>query len=406
MKTFAYHARTAAGVEVDGVTSANTVDEAIANLRGNGLVVATIKEEGDSKGDIRSLIGPRKIKDKTLSVLCAQLAIIMQSGLPLPRALRMVADQTTDKALSRIFLDVADDITAGSGLADSFVRYGSNLPATFIETVRAGEESGNLDVVFNNLARYYDKSARASGKVKSAMIYPAFVLGVAVVVVIVIMLFAVPTFKSTFESFGGELPLPTQVMMGVSDFMVAWWPLLLAIVVALFIGFRVALRNERFHMAASRLFLRIPVLGKIAAQGSTAQFSSTMSMMVQAGLPMPKAVDVCSRSIANYSMAAALGPVVGELEAGHSLAGALRRTNAYPDLACEMVEVGEETGSLHNTLSVLSDYYDNETAVATERALSLLEPLTIVVLALIVVMILLAVYLPMFSIYGSFNSTL
>ena len=406
MKTFAYHARTASGSEVDGVTSANTVDEAIAGLRAGGLVVASIKEENEGQNDVRGILGPRKAKDKTLSVLCSQLAIIMKSGLPLPRALRMVAEQTTDRALERVFNDVADDITAGAGLADSFVRHGSNLPATFIETVRAGEESGNLDVVFDNLAKYYDKSAKASGKVKSAMIYPSFVLGVAVIVVIVIMVFAVPTFKSTFESFGGELPVPTQVMINVSNFMVNWWPLLIGIVVGLIVAFRLALRNDSFHMACSRLALRLPVFGKIIASGSTAQFASTMSMMVHAGLAMPKAVEVCSRSIANYSMAASLGSVVGELEAGHSLAGSLRRTQAYPALACEMVEVGEETGSLHNTLGVLADYYDNETATATERALSLLEPITIVLLAGIVVMILLAVYLPMFSIYGSFNSTL
>ncbi|MCH3943661.1 MAG: type II secretion system F family protein [Atopobiaceae bacterium] len=404
MKTFKYTARTDAGATVDGVVEANTQAEAVDSLKQEGLVVSTV-EEASGAHDIDLRLGGKKTKEKSLAIMCNQFAIILEAGIPIVRALQLVSDQTEDKTLKVILSEVASEAAAGYGLADSFEKHGTNLPTTFVETVRAGEESGNLDVVFRRLSSYYEKVSRTKGKVKSAMIYPCFVMGVAVVVVAVIMVFAVPTFKTTFQSMGTQLPWITQFMIDSSDF----WTnnfLIIAIIIAIAVlGVKALKRgNDDFRLKWSRLGTRVPVIGRIVRMSAAAQYAGTMSVMMEAGLTVAKAVGVTAKSINNEYMANALASTEPDLEAGKTLATSLAKTEAYPELVTEMTGVGEQTGSLEHTLEVLSEYYDNEVDVASARALSLLEPIIIIVLAVIVCGILLSVYLPMFSIYGGYTN--
>ena len=298
-------------------------------------------------------------------------------------------------------------MSAGYNLADSFSKHGSGLPTTFIETVRAGETSGNLDVVFRRLSAFYEKSSKTKGKVKSAMIYPTFVLIVAVVVVLIIMVFAVPTFASTFEGMGTELPIFTKMLIGASNFMATFWWLILAIIAAIVLAVHLGKKfNEDFHLKWSQLGVRIPVIGRINHMSAASQYASTMSVMMEAGLNVVTSLDVTAKGLSNYYMSHTLGSILPDLEAGKPLATCLGKLGVFPELVTEMTGVGEETGALESTLNVLSEYYDNEVETATARAMSLIEPLMIVFLAGIVLVVLLAVYLPMFDIYGSFNSTM
>lgn len=406
MKAFRYKARSSYGATVDGVVEANTLDDAVSQLKDDGYIVSSI-EPASGEHDIDLRIGGKKTKEKTLSVMCSQFAIILEAGLPIVRTLELVAGQTEDKTLKEILSNVADDVAAGYELASSFEKYGNHLPTTFIESIRAGEQSGNLSLVFNRLAEFYRKQSETKGKVKSAMMYPTFILIVAVIVVGVIMIFAVPTFKTTFESMGSELPLPTKIMIGASEFLTKWWWVIILLIGGIYGGIQLLKRqNEKFRLKWSQLGTKVPVLGKITIMSSGAQYASTMSVMMTAGLSVPQAVDVTSRTIGNYYMGSKLAEIVPDLEAGKPLGESLASTEAYPKLVTEMTGVGEETGELEHTLQVVSDYYDFEVAEATARAIGLMEPLTICFLALIVGVILLAVYLPMFSIYGDFNSTL
>ena len=406
MKAFRYTARSSYGAKVDGIVEANTQDDAVAQLKDDGYIVMTIESAG-SEHDIDLRLGGKKTKDKTLSIMCSQFAIILEAGLPIVRTLQLVAGQTEDKTLAEILSNVADDVAAGYELAGSFEKYGGNLPTTFIESVRAGEQSGNLTIVFRRLADFYRKQSETKGKVKSAMMYPSFILVVAVIVVSVIMIFAVPTFKTTFESMGGDLPLPTQIMINMSEFMTAWWWVLLLIIGGIYGSIQLAKRkSESFRLKWSKLGTKIPVLGRLTLMNSSSQYASTMSVMMTAGLTAAQAVEVTSRTIGNYYMGNALATIVPDLEAGKPIAEALSGTEAYPRLVTEMTGVGEETGELEHTLEVVSDYYDFEVQEATSRAIGMMEPLTICLLAGVVALILLAVYLPMFSIYGDFNSTL
>ena len=406
MKTYKYTARSSYGATVEGVVEANTREEAIIQLKDDGYIVASIEATG-SEHDIDLRIGSKKTKDKTIAVMCNQFAIILEAGLPIVRTLELISGQTEDKTLKEILTNVGDDVAAGYELAASFEKHGPNLPATFIESVRAGEQSGNLTLVFRRLAEFYRKQSETSGKVKSAMVYPTFIMIVAVIVVAIIMIFAVPTFKTTFDSMGGELPLPTRTMIGASDFLTAWWWLIVLIVGAIYAGIQFAKRrNEKFHLKWSELGTKVPVLGTITTMSCSAQYASTMAVMMAAGLSSSQAVEVTAKTIDNYYMGSALANIVPDLEAGRPLAETLAATEAYPQLATEMTGVGEQTGELEHTLEVVSDYYDFEVQEATERAIGMIEPLTIVMLAGIVCIILLAVYLPMFSIYGDFNSTM
>lgn len=406
MKTFAYEARTLTGTDVKGVIEANTQEEAVERLRADELIVSTIKVTGDSDRDIDLRIGGRKTKEKSLSIMCNQFAIILEAGMPIVRTLQLVANQTEDKTLHAILNDVADDVAAGYPLADSFAKYGSGLPTTFIETIRAGEQSGGLDSAFRRLSEYYKKSSRTKDKVRSAMIYPSFVIIVAVIVVAIIMVLAVPTFKSTFESMGTELPFVTRALIATSDFMTNYWWVIVGLIAGIFFGIKLAKRNEEFHMWWSHLGVSLTprwpqVIRRINRMSASAQFASTMSTMVGAGLSVIDATQVTSRVLSNYWMGQKLAETRPDLEAGKTLYSCLVSTGAFPDLVCEMTSVGEQTGSLEHTLDVLSDYYDNEVETATSRALAVLEPVTIIFLAGFVVLILLAVYLPLFSIYGA-----
>ncbi|MCH3968040.1 MAG: type II secretion system F family protein [Atopobiaceae bacterium] len=403
MKAFKYTGRTSAGAEVDGIFEAHTQAEAVDALKANGLVIESI-EETAGEHDIDLRLGGHRTKDKALSITCNQLSIILKTGMPIVRCLQLVSGQSDDKTLKKLLLDVSEDVAAGHGLADSFAEKGTGLPLTFIETVRAGEESGSLDVVFARLAEYYEKSAKTKSRVTSSMIYPCFVLGVAVIVVAVIMVYAVPIFESTFTSMNLTLPAVTQFVIDSSHFWTRYFLVIAGFVVALFIGVKFAKKNDDFHMWWSHLGCRIPVIGRITRMSSASQFAGTMSVMMEAGLSIVKSVEVTARSINNYWMSANLASIQPDLEAGKPLADSLAKTEAYPDMVCEMCGVGEQTGTLEYTLKVLGDYYDNEVATSTSRALSIMEPVTIVILAVIVCVLLLAVYLPVFDIYGGITA--
>lgn len=401
MKAYNYKARTDAGAPIDGVIEANTSEEAVEKLRESGLIVESIKLAAGSGGmDLR--LGGTRARDKELSVMCNQFAIILKAGMPIVRTLELVAGQTADKSLKGVLNEVAADVSAGYGLADSFAKHSSELPSTFIESIRAGETSGTLDQVFSRMAGYYDRTAKSKSKAKSALIYPAFVCVLAVVVVAVIMVFAVPAFARTFESMNMELPAITKFLIASSNWWSQWFLVVAFLVVAALLVIQLAKRNPSFRESWSKLGLAVPVLGKIAEANGAHQYASTMSMMMSAGIPVTDAISITSRSMSNAYMASQLASTQVDVEAGKPLATSLGKTEAFPDLVVEMTGIGEQTGSLESTLDVMADYYADEVETTSARALSLLEPIIIVVLAAIVCGILLAVYLPMFTMYGGF----
>ncbi len=403
MKAFNYKGRSVTGAQVEGVVEANTSEEAVEKLREGGLIVESIKEASPPSGTDLRLAGART-RDKELSVMCNQFAIILQAGMPIVRTLELVAGQTSDKKLKTVLGEVASDVSAGYGLADSFSKHGQDLPSTFIESVRAGEASGTLEEVFSRMGSYYERTAKAKSKARTALIYPAFICVLAVVVIGIIMAFAVPAFARTFEAMNMELPGITKFLVASSTWWATWFPLVIGLIVFGLIAIQLAKKNASFRESLSRIGLSIPVLGKISESNGAHQYASTMSMMIAAGLPVTEAIDVTAKSMTNAYMAKSLASTQIDVEAGKQLSTSLAKTEAFPELVVEMTGIGEQTGSLEHTLDVMADYYANEVETTSTRALSLLEPIIIVVLAVVVCVILLAVYLPMFTMYGGMGA--
>jgi len=400
VETYKYKAISRDGAKVSGVVEAFDEYAAVARIKETcSVVTGIVRVQDRAEGQKDWTLG--KISEKSLAVMCSQFAIILSAGLPIVRTVELIADQTSDKALKRILQQAASDVAAGFGLAQSFENKGKNLPATFIETVRSGEESGTLDTAFEKLHAYYDKSSKLRGKVTAAMTYPLFTIVVAIAVIAVIMVKAVPTFVSSFASMGIALPAPTRALIAMSGFFTRYWALLAMLVAGGVIVWKFWGRTERGRLWQHRRKLKIPVLGKLNRMKAASQFANTMSTLLSAGLPMVRSVHITARVLDNYWIGSEISRQLPKLEEGKTLGSCLKSADVLPELLTEMAAVGEETGTMESTLDVIGVYYDNETELLSQRALSLLEPIVICILAAFVVFILLSVYLPMFSLYGN-----
>lgn len=400
MPAYYYQGVYANGEKVSGTVEAPSRTEAVVLIRQNCDMVLSVREVRRST-KAKEITLFQRVDIKALSLVCRQFAIILKSGLPLVQAVDLAAGQSQDRRLAKILHQVSEDVSNGWSLSYSLRQRGRGLPVTFIETIRAGEETGDLTGAFSRMSTYYARMAKTKSTAASAMLYPSFVMIVAVIVVAIIMVVAVPTLTSTFAGMGIDLPLPTRILIGASNFMsryILWLILAAALIALVLYGWG---RTEKGRDALARFRLRLPVLGRIAEMSSASQFAHTMSAMMAAGTPILQALEVAGRSMSNFCMSREVLETVPGVEAGRRLGDCMGRKQHLPDLLVQMTAVGENTGSIEGTLDVLAEYYDNEVDTATARALSLLEPIIIVFLAAIVVVILLAVYLPLFTMEGA-----
>lgn len=400
MTTFKYRGLSPDGEKVQGVVKAYNEYEAVTQLRESCSVITHIEEVREKK-NLNITFGATRIKDKDLAIICSQFAIILNSGMPIVRCVEMVADQARTPELKNKLLKVAEDVSGGYSLAQSFVNNMPDLPVTFIETIRGGEASGTLEICFDRLHVYYDKQSKVRGKVISTLTYPAIVIFVAIVVFIIIMVVAVPMFVTTFEEMGTELPAITKGMIAVSNFMTHQWPILILIIGGLVGGFIGAKHTEKGKEMIDTFALLKSPLKKLHSMSAMAQYSSTMSTMLAAGLPILQSLEVTANVITNGLISASIHRVCKNVERGRGLAESMKEEACFPHLLVEMSNVGEQSGNLEKTLDVVSDYYNNEVEQLTNRLLSALEPAITVGLAVLTVVLLCGVYLPMFSMYGS-----
>ncbi len=399
MTTYKYEAVSLNGAVVTGVVQAHDKNDAILQIKENCAVINRLTEVRGSA--LAERLKARKVNEKTLSLMCRQFSIILTAGMPIVKSVELVGHQVEDRMLKNLLLQVAGDVAAGYRLADSCELRGPGLPPTFVETVRAGEESGSLEQSFATLAEFYKKKTTLHGKVVTALTYPAFVLAVAVAVIIVIMTFAVPTFTSAFGQMGTDLPGVTRALVAISHFFEKYILYILIALVGLVLAWRTYCSTERGKLTRGRLRLKLPVLGRVNRMNVASQFANTLSAMLSSGLPVMKALHITARTVNNYLVSSAIMNVVAGVESGGTIGEGLRATGLLPELLCEMTAMGEQSGSLEDTLLVIGAYYDNEVEQSTNRAVSLLEPIIICVLAVFVVFVLLAVYLPMFSLYNT-----
>ena len=376
--------------------------DAVDHIKQTCSNVLKLKEiDPDKPGLLNMEIGGSKLNSKAFTVMCSQFSIILRAGIPIARTVHLIADKTTDKPLKKMLMKIAKDVEAGRSLAASFAEHGGKLlPTTFIETIRAGEESGNLDRSFDTMYRHYDKQTKMRGKVRGALSYPIFVLIIAVAVVVVLMVKVVPTFTSIFESYGSELPAITRLLIGISNFFRKYTIWMAAFFALLFIVYKLYGNTEKGRLNLARIQLRLPVLGNIAQLNAASQFANTMTTMLASGLSMTKAISITAGVLDNYYVGTEIGRLTGRLEEGQTLGVSMRDSGCMPDILVDMVAVGEETGEMEKTLDTIALYYDAELEMAIAAALAKLEPTILIFLALVAGFIVIAIYMSIFQMYA------
>ncbi|MEG0441484.1 MAG: type II secretion system F family protein [Oscillospiraceae bacterium] len=391
MASFKYHAISDSGQKLVGVVEAQDEFEAAERVKSSvGGYIQSIKRVGV---DLNIQLGKPKLNEKALSLSCSQFAILLRSGLPLARTVEIVAAQSADKVLKKIFTEVVEDVRSGFSLADSLEKRGPNLPVVFLETVRAGESSGTMEASFAKMEGYFEKTYKLKRKVKSALGYPIFLITVAVVVIFIVVNKVLPAFLPMFE--GKTLPAPTVALLAMYNFVADFWYLLLGGLLLIGAVFYQYSRTQLGKENLSRLSLKIPIIGKVNVMNSASQFANTMSALLSAGLPMVRAMEITGKVVSNLVVGQSIAKAVKSVTEGQRLGDAMRENPYLPPLLNEMTAVGEESGSLEATLSTIGKYYDDETEVATTAALSKMEPIITVVMGGVVGFILLALYMPM-----------
>ncbi len=403
MITYKYSAVSKDGMKVNGVIEGYNEMDAIDRIKADYDIVLKVTPMEEAKESILTReLGGTKLNNKEFTVMCSQFAIIIKSGIPIARAVTLVYEKTTDKALKKLLKKVSTDVEGGRSLAASFEENGAGLlPQTFIESIRAGEESGNLDTAFESMYEHFDKQTKIGAKVKGALMYPAFVLVLGIVVVIVMMVKVIPTFINIFDGLDAELPAITKSLIAVSTFFQHYWALLAVIAIVGFIAYKIYGNTEEGRIKLAKNSLKLPVLGNIQQLNAASQFSNTLVTMIDAGLPLTKAVSITAKALDNYYISQEVGKMTGQIEEGHTLGDAMRDSGCMPDILTDMTAVGEESGELSETLSTIAAYYDSELATAISEALAKLEPTILVVIAAFAGYVVIAIYVAMFSMYGS-----
>lgn len=403
MVTYKYVAMSRAGQRVSGVVEAfNEMDAVDRVKQHHDIIIKMTPVKGEGEGLLNMEIGGNKLNNKAFIVMCSQFAIILNAGIPIARTVHLIAAKTSDKPLHKMLVKVAEDVEAGRSVAASFAERGEKiLPPTFVETIAAGEQSGNLDKAFQTVYEHFDKQAKMAAKVRSAMAYPLFVLAIAVAVVAVLMIKVVPTFMAVFDSLGGELPGVTLALIAISNFFTKYWMVLLAIIAAVTIIYKVYGNTEEGRLNLAEWALKVPILGNIQELNAASEFANTLTTMLASGLPMTRAISITAKTMSNYFMSTEVGKLAVRLEEGHALGQSMREANFMPDILVDMVSVGEETGEMEKTLHTIAQYYDAELDMAIASALAKLEPALLVGLAGIAGFIVIAIYMAMFGMYAA-----
>jgi len=396
MPVFAYQGRTTQG-STAGEIEAPDRTAAVAELRRKAILVTAIKEKagGAAKAAVASRFGG-KVKDKEMAIFTRQFSTMVDAGLPLVQCLTILSEQSDSKTLRAVTSKVASSVEAGSTLADALRRHPKTFDELFVNLVEVGEAGGILDTVLQRLSVYIEKAAALKRKVKSAMIYPATIVGVAFIVVVFMLTFVIPTFAKMFSGMGADLPLPTLIVIRLSDFFQRFWWLVIGGVVGIILGIRAYYRTEGGKSVIDALLLKLPVFGTLIRKVSVARFTRTLGTLVSSGVPILEGLRITARTAGNRVVEKAVLETRASVTAGKTLAEPLKASTVFPPMVVQMISVGEQTGALDAMLNKIADFYDDEVDTAVTALTALLEPLMIVFLGVVIGGLVIAMYLPIF----------
>ena len=397
MPFFAYQGRTTQG-STAGEIEAPDRTAAVAELRRKAILVTQIKEKAGGParaGGVGGRFGG-KVKDKEMAIFTRQFSTMVDAGLPLVQCLTILAEQSESKTLRTVTSRVAGSVEAGSTLADALRRHPKTFDELYVNLVEVGEAGGILDTVLQRLSVYIEKAAALKRKVKSAMIYPLTIVGVAFIVVIFMLTFVIPTFAKMFTSMGADLPLPTLIVIRLSNFATRFWWLIIGGVIGIVVGVRAYYRTEGGRSLIDALVLKLPVFGTLIRKVSVARFTRTLGTLVSSGVPILEGLRITARTAGNRVVERAVLETRASVTAGKTLAEPLKASTVFPPMVVQMISVGEQTGALDAMLNKIADFYDDEVDTAVTALTALLEPMMIVFLGVVIGGLVIAMYLPIF----------
>lgn len=399
-KRFTYTARNSKGEMTRGEISSESETAAAKRLQSMGLAPLSITSQSaaSSLGQVKIGRGKR-VKAKHLALFSRQFSTMIAAGLPLVRAVQALADQTDHPKLREVLPDVQDYLEQGNSFSSALARHPYVFPPLMVGMVASGEVSGSLGSSMETVADTYAKEAALRAKTISAMLYPGIVLGLAVVMVTAMLVFVVPRFATIFSDLGGELPLPTRILVAVSNQMVWIVPLLLVLGFGFSVWWRRHKNDRRVREFIDPLKFRVPILGKFFQKIALARFARTYSSLLAAGVPMVQTLDIVASTSGSIIVGDAVASIRKEVTAGKPIASQMAEHEIFPPLVVQMVTTGEETGALPEMLTKVADYYEEEVETAADALSSILEPIMIIFLAGVVGLMVLALYLPIFSVF-------
>lgn len=402
METFSYTAVGADGKEKKGSIVAETREDAARSLKDQGLLPMSIGKQSALDKDINFSFGKKKgVKVRDLSVFCRQFSSIIKAGVNVINALSMMSEQTENKKLKAAIRNVQSNVEKGETLSSAMRSEGDIFPSLLISMVAAGEASGSLETAIERMAIQFEKDAKISGMVKKAMIYPIILIVVMIGVVIAMMMFVIPNFMDMFEGLDAEMPFMTVMVINMSNFILDKWWLLILIVVGIVFAYKSYYKTDAGRHVIDRIKIKIPVFGVLTVKTACARFSRIMSTLLSAGMPMISAIEIAAGTMDNVLFKDALQKVRSGVALGMGFSQQIGVTRLFPAMLVHMVGIGEETGNIEDMLTNVANYYDEEVELATQSVTALMEPMIIIVMAVVVGALVLAIYQPMITLYST-----
>lgn len=400
MPVFRYTGKTRAGAVQKGEIEANDRNAAVAVLRQKQVLVTSIKPRSkDIELKIPGLGGG--IKEKDIVVFTRQLATMIDAGLPLVQCLDILSHQALNKKFATAIGQIKTAVESGDTFADALRKHPKVFDDFFTNMVEAGEAGGILDSILARLAVYLEKARALKGKVKSAMVYPAAIVSIAVLVIVFLMIYVIPVFAEMFESFGGTLPAPTRLVMNLSYFTRTYIWYCIPVVIGGVVCFKRFYRTDKGKLLVDRLMLKVPVIGPLIQKVAVAKFTRTLGTLVTSGVPIIDALQITARTAGNKVVEAAVLAIISSVKEGQTIADPLGKQNIFPPMVVQMIEVGETSGALDMMLNKIADFYDEEVDAAVSALTSLLEPALMVFLGITIGFVVVAMYLPIFKMAGA-----
>lgn len=399
MAQYSYKIVDKAGKTKKGTIEAESIDKARNSLKAEGSILS-LEEASAFNKDINISFGKKKkVKVRDMGVFCKQFKSILQAGIGMVDALDMLAQQTNSKVLKEALKNVKDNVQKGDTLNMAMRKEGTVFPSLLLNMIEAGEASGSLEVALDRMSTHFDKDARLKGMVKKAMMYPIVLIIVTIIIAVIMLVKVLPSFASTFASMGSDLPGYTKFIMGLSDSLVHTWYIWVIAIMGIMFAYKAYAKTEKGSRVVGNIKLKMPILGDLFTKTECARFSRTLSTLLAAGMPLIEAIETTGKTLDNVVFKDALADAVVQVQRGAPLSAPIKASGIFPNMVVHMLTIGEESGNMEEMLVNVAEYYDEEVTLATDSATAMMEPLIIVVMAVVVIGIIAAIYAPILSMY-------